>query len=302
MSTSWPTVANIPTRHRAGNRKGFIAPPQSSSPNRTAGRTRLGGGVAREELVIYELHVGTFTPEGTLEAVAARLPQLASLGVTAIELMPVAQFPGERNWGYDGVYPYAVQNSYGGPRALQRLVDAAHQAGLAVILDVVYNHLGAEGNYVANFGPYFTDHYRTPWGTAVNYDGRQSDAVRDFVVDKPRTWVRDFHVDGLRLDAVHAIYDFGAWHILAEIQAAVQDEAARAADRPCHRGKRSERRPPGPFAGAGRPWAGRRLERRFSSQHSRDVDRRAGRLLPGFWRTGAACQGTERRVRVRRLL
>ena len=161
-------------------------------------------GVAREDLVIYELHVGTFTPEGTLDAIVPRLPELQSLGVTAIELMPVAQFAGDRNWGYDGVYPYAVQNSYGGPRALQRLVDAAHRAGLGVILDVVYNHLGPEGNYLAKFGPYFTDRYRTPWGKAINYDGPDSDAVRQFVIDNACMWVRDFHVDGLRLDAVHA--------------------------------------------------------------------------------------------------
>ena len=185
-------------------------------------------GVARDDLVIYELHVGTFTPEGTFDAIIPRLPQLRSLGVTAVELMPVAQFAGDRNWGYDAVYPYAVQNSYGGPRALQRLVDAAHQAGLAVILDVVYNHLGPEGNYLGNFGPYFTDRYRTPWGMAINYDGPDSDAVRQFVIDNARMWVRDFHIDGLRLDAVHAIYDLSPRHILAEIQAAVQREAARA--------------------------------------------------------------------------
>ena len=185
-------------------------------------------GVAREDLVIYELHVGTFTSEGTLAAIIARLPDLAALGVTAIELMPVAQFAGNRNWGYDGVYPYAVQNSYGGPRALQRLVDAAHRAGLAVILDVVYNHLGPEGNYLAAFGSYFTDRYRTPWGKAINFDGPDSDAVRQYVVDNARMWVRDFHVDGLRLDAVHAIYDFSPRHILAELQLGVQEEAARA--------------------------------------------------------------------------
>ncbi len=185
-------------------------------------------GMARDELVIYELHVGTFTPEGTLDAIVPRLPQLASLGVTAVELMPVAQFPGERNWGYDAVHPFAVQNSYGGPRALQRLVGAAHQIGLAVVLDVVYNHLGPEGNYFGNFGPYFTHRYQTPWGMAVNYDGPDSDAVRQFVVDNACTWVRDFHIDGLRLDAVQAIYDFGPRHILAEIQAAVQREAAHA--------------------------------------------------------------------------
>jgi len=185
-------------------------------------------GVARDELAIYELHVGTFTPEGTFAAITARLPQLLSLGVTAVELMPVAQFAGERNWGYDGVYPYAVQNSYGGPRALQRLINAAHEVGLAVILDVVYNHFGPEGNYSGNYGPYCTDRYRTPWGMAVNYDGPESDAVRQFVIDNALMWVRDFHADGLRIDAVQAIYDLGPRHILAEIQAAVQAEAERS--------------------------------------------------------------------------
>jgi maltooligosyltrehalose trehalohydrolase len=184
-------------------------------------------GVPREDLVLYELHVGAFTPEGTFEAIVPRLPELAALGVTALELMPVAQLPGDRNWGYDGVHPNAVQNAYGGPRALQRLIDAAHGAGLAVILDVVYNHLGPEGNYLGRFGPYFTDRYRTPWGNAINFDGADSDAVRRFFIDNACMWVRDFHADGLRLDAVHANYDFSARHILADIQAAVQAEAAR---------------------------------------------------------------------------
>ncbi len=185
-------------------------------------------GVARESLAIYELHVGAFTPEGTFDAIVPRLPQLAELGITAIELMPVAQFSGDRNWGYDGVHPYAVQNSYGGPRALQRLVDAAHRCRLAVILDVVYNHLGPEGNFLGKFGPYFTDRYHTPWGNAINFDGAESDAVRAFFIHNARAWVRDFHIDGLRLDAVETMYDFGACHILADIQEAVQEEAAQA--------------------------------------------------------------------------
>ena len=184
-------------------------------------------GVPRRDLVIYELHVGTFTPAGTLDAIVPRLAELAELGVTALELMPLAQFPGERNWGYDGVHPYAVQNSYGGPRALQRLVDAAHRAGLAVILDVVYNHLGPEGNYFGQFGPYFTDHYRTPWGQAINFDAADSDPVRQFFIDNACCWVRDFHIDGLRLDATHAIYDFSARHILSEIAEGVHAVAAR---------------------------------------------------------------------------
>jgi maltooligosyltrehalose trehalohydrolase len=185
-------------------------------------------GIAREDLVIYELHVGAFTSEGTFDAAVARLPELAALGVTAIEIMPVAQFPGNRGWGYDGVHPYAVQDSYGGPRALLQFVDAAHRNGLAVLLDVVYNHLGPEGNYFEQFGPYFCDRYRTPWGKAINYDGPDSDAVRQFVIDNACAWVRDFHFDGLRLDAVQTIYDFSPRHILADVEASVQQEAGRA--------------------------------------------------------------------------
>ena len=184
-------------------------------------------GVPREDLAIYEIHVGAFTPEGTLDAIIPRLPALRELGVTAIEIMPVAQFPGERNWGYDGVHPYAVQASYGGPAALQRLVDKAHAEQLGVILDVVYNHFGPEGNYLAHFAPYFTDRYLTPWGSAVNFDGPDSDAVRKFVIDNARMWIRDFHLDGLRIDATHAIFDNSARHILAELHDAVHVEAAQ---------------------------------------------------------------------------
>jgi len=190
-------------------------------------------GLSRKQLVIYELHVGTFTPGGTFDAMTGRLEELRELGVTAIELMPVAQFPGSRSWGYEGVHPFAVQNSYGGPRGLQRLVNACHRTGLAVILDVVYNHLGPEGNYFSEFGPYFTERHRTPWGRAMNFDGRGSDAVRAFVLDNVRYWIRDFHVDGLRLDAVHAIYDFSPRHILREIKEAA-DEEARRLGRPVH--------------------------------------------------------------------
>lgn len=179
------------------------------------------------EQVIYELHVGTFTPEGTFEAIIPRLSELADLGVTALELMPIWQFPGERNWGYDGVLPYAPQHSYGGPEGLRRLVDAAHAAGLGVILDVVYNHYGPEGNHLADFGPYLTDRYDTPWGQAVNVDGPGSDPVRRFAVENAARWVRDFHIDGLRLDAVHAIVDTSAVHLLEELTAAVHREAER---------------------------------------------------------------------------
>ncbi|HRX71874.1 MAG: malto-oligosyltrehalose trehalohydrolase [Candidatus Competibacteraceae bacterium] len=177
--------------------------------------------------VMYELHVGTFTPEGTFDAIIPRLPELRELGVNAIELLPVAQFPGDRNWGYDGVYPYAAQDSYGGVEGLKRLVDACHREGLAVIMDVVYNHLGPEGNYLWGLGTYFTNHYRTPWGDAVNYDGPHSPGVREYVVNNARYWFETCHCDALRLDAVHAIYDFGAWHILAELATAAAGCAQR---------------------------------------------------------------------------
>lgn len=175
-------------------------------------------GVHQKNLIIYELHTGTFTPQGTFEEIANRLGYLKSLGITAIEIMPVAQFPGSRNWGYDGVYPFAVQKSYGGAQQLQKLVDACHQQGIAVILDVVYNHLGPEGNYLSEFGPYFTDKYKTPWGKAINFDDAWCDGVRRFFIENALMWFRDFHIDGLRLDAVHAIKDFSAKHILQEIK------------------------------------------------------------------------------------
>ncbi len=174
-------------------------------------------GIPLEALVFYELHVGTFTQEGTLDAAAARLPDLADLGVTCVELMPVQPFPGERNWGYDGVAPYAVHEGYGGPAALERFVDRAHALGLAVCLDVVYNHLGPEGNYLAELGGYFTSRHRSPWGDGLDYDGPGSGPVRALVVGAAVQWVRDFHVDVLRLDATHAIEDASPLHVVAEI-------------------------------------------------------------------------------------
>ncbi|MGF1478737.1 MAG: malto-oligosyltrehalose trehalohydrolase [Cyanophyceae cyanobacterium] len=174
-------------------------------------------GIPLEEMIIYELHVGTFTPEGTFEAIIPRLGDLKLLGVNAIEIMPISQFPGDRNWGYDGVYPFASQSSYGGPYGLKKLIDAAHQAGVAVILDVVYNHFGPEGNYTSQFGPYFTDTYHTPWGSAINFDNAYSYGVRNFVVQNVLHWFENYHFDALRLDAIHAIYDLGAKHILREV-------------------------------------------------------------------------------------
>jgi maltooligosyltrehalose trehalohydrolase len=178
---------------------------------------------ALADLVIYELHVGTFTGEGTFDAAIDYLPGLAQLGVTAIEIMPIAEFPGRHGWGYDGVYLSAAQSSYGGPQGFQRLVDAAHANGLSVILDVVYNHVGASGNQaLAAFGPYFTERYSTFWGQAINYDDEHCDPVREWVLQSAEGWVRDFHVDGLRLDAIHAIYDSGAVPIMAALAERVQ--------------------------------------------------------------------------------
>jgi maltooligosyltrehalose trehalohydrolase len=168
--------------------------------------------------VIYELHVGTFSPGGTFEAAIPYLAGLAELGVTAIEIMPVAEFPGARGWGYDGVYISSAQSSYGGPHGLQRLVRAAHDHGLAVILDVVYNHVGASGvTALEAFGPYFTDKYETPWGRAINYDDAACDPVREWVLQSASGWVGDFGIDGLRLDAIHAIFDSSAEHIVEAI-------------------------------------------------------------------------------------
>jgi len=184
-------------------------------------------GLPLSHYILYELHVGTFTEQGTFAAVADHLDELLQLGVTALEIMPVAQFPGERNWGYDGVHPFAVQNSYGGPDGLWRLVDSSHRRGFAVVLDVVYNHLGPEGAYLHEFGHYFTDRYRTTWGSALNFDGPHSDEVRRFFIENALHWVRDFHVDALRLDATDAIFDESARPFLKELADAVHREAER---------------------------------------------------------------------------
>ncbi len=178
-----------------------------------------------EDFIIYELHTGTFTSEGTFDGVIGRLGYLRELGVTAIELMPIASFPGARNWGYDGAYLYAPHPAYGGPLGLKRLIDACHREGLAAVLDVVYNHLGPEGNYLGEYGPYFTDRYRTPWGAAINFDGPQSDGVRRFFIDNALYWLTEYHVDALRLDAIHRIFDFGAIHVLRELADAFHQQA-----------------------------------------------------------------------------
>ncbi|HMN99470.1 MAG TPA: malto-oligosyltrehalose trehalohydrolase [Miltoncostaeaceae bacterium] len=174
-------------------------------------------GLDHDGLVVYEMHVGTFTPEGTFAAAAERLPALRELGVTAVELMPVATFPGDRNWGYDGLYTWAAHPAYGGPAGLAAFVDAAHAAGLGVILDVVYNHIGPGSETIDAFGPYLTDRYGTPWGRAVNFDDAGCGGVREWAIQNAEMWVRELHVDGLRVDAVHAIFDAGARHVLAEL-------------------------------------------------------------------------------------
>lgn len=169
------------------------------------------------EMIQYELHTGTFSESGDFNGIISKLDYLKDLGINAIEILPVSQFSGHRNWGYDGVYPFAVQNTYGGPITLMKLVNACHEKGIAVILDVVYNHFGPEGNYTNNFGYYFTDSYSTPWGSPINFDGPHSDAVRNYFIQNALMWCRDYHIDTLRLDAVHAIYDFGAKHIMQEL-------------------------------------------------------------------------------------
>ena len=207
--------------------EGVHGPSQVVDPALYNWRDREWRNPPLHDYLIYELHVGTFTSEGTFAAIIPRLDYLADLGVTAVELMPVAQFPGDRNWGYDGVNLFAPHASYGGPEKLRELVDACHARGLAVVLDVVYNHLGPEGNYLRDFGHYFTDRYRTPWGDAVNLDGPHSDDVRAFFIGNALHWIREYHVDALRLDAVHGIYDLGARHFLDELNQAVRQEEER---------------------------------------------------------------------------
>ncbi|MGC2031099.1 MAG: malto-oligosyltrehalose trehalohydrolase [Steroidobacteraceae bacterium] len=196
-----------------------------SSPDAARARSGIAAFRAKAlgDAVIYELHVGTFTPEGTYAAAQAKLPHLVQLGVTHVELMPLATFPGRRGWGYDGVDLYAPFPAYGTPLELAAFVAACHGQGLAVLLDVVYNHLGPDGNYLSQYGPYFTDRYQTAWGAAINFDGPHSDGVRRFFIDNALMWLRDYGFDGLRLDAVHAIYSFDAVHMLEELAAAVRE-------------------------------------------------------------------------------
>jgi maltooligosyltrehalose trehalohydrolase len=223
-------AAGTPYRYRIDKKENFPDPASFSQPEGVHGASVIVDpaypwtdlswtGIPLHDMVIYELHVGTFTNEGDFEGVISKLPYLKDLGINTIELMPVAQFPGTRNWGYDGAYPFAVQHSYGGVNGLKHLVDEAHKSGIAVILDVVYNHLGPEGNYFSVYAPYFTDRYKTFWGSAINYDDAWCDGVRHFYWQNAMMWLNDFHIDGLRLDAVHAIWDFSARHFLEELRA-----------------------------------------------------------------------------------
>ena len=206
--------------------EGVHGPSQIVDPATFAWSDQDWRGITIEDYIFYELHSGTFTPEGNFAGIASKLDYLRDLGITAIELMPVAEFPGGRNWGYDGVDLYAPHSAYGGPEELKKLVNSCHRAGLAVVLDVVYNHVGPEGNYLSEFGPYFTDQYRTPWGRAINYDGPGSDGVRRFIIENALYWLTEFHVDALRLDAIHGIFDFGALHILSELRDRFHEQAA----------------------------------------------------------------------------
>ncbi|HXN84864.1 MAG TPA: alpha-amylase family glycosyl hydrolase, partial [Candidatus Binataceae bacterium] len=212
------------SRYQAG---GVHGPSRIVDPDAFKWSDAQWRGLPLKDYVIYELHIGTFTPAGTFASAIEKLGYLRDAGITAIEIMPVAQCPGARNWGYDGVYPYAVQSTYGGPEELKRLVDAAHRAGLAVIMDCVYNHLGPEGNYLPDFMPCFSDRYKSPWGEALNYDGPYSYGMRRYMIDNALYWLCEYHIDALRLDAVHSILDFGAKHLLAELSERFHEEAAR---------------------------------------------------------------------------
>jgi maltooligosyltrehalose trehalohydrolase len=190
--------------------EGVHGPSQLVDHSKFEWKDPLWRNIPKADLIFYEIHVGTFTPEGTFEAIIPRLNQLAELGINALEIMPVSQFPGGRNWGYDGVFPTAVQDTYGGPEGFKNLINAAHEKGIAVFLDVVFNHIGPEGNCFAKFGPYFTDRYQTPWGNAINFDDAWSDGVREYFSDVIIHWYEHYHLDGLRLDAIHTIFDNGA--------------------------------------------------------------------------------------------
>ncbi len=216
-----PFSPDVASRHQPD---GVHGPSEIVDPSTFRWSDENWRGIDPRELAFYELHVGTFTPQGTFASAAQQLPALRELGVTAVELMPLGDFPGEHNWGYDGVALFAPARCYGAPDDLRRFVDAAHQQGLAVFLDVVYNHLGPDGNYLGAFSPYyFSTRHHTPWGPAINFDGEQSGPVRQFFIENALHWLHEYHFDGLRLDATHAILDDSGQHILAELAARVEE-------------------------------------------------------------------------------
>jgi maltooligosyltrehalose trehalohydrolase len=224
-----PDGRRLPDPNSRWQPRGLRGPSCVFHPGACAWTDRRFKPAPLKDAVLYELHVGTFTAEGTFEAAERHLPELRELGVTHVELMPVGEFPGHHGWGYDGVYVSAAHSAYGGPHGLQHFVDAAHGHGLGVILDVVYNHVGASGTKALQaFGPYFTDRYETPWGPAINFDGADSDPVREWMLQSAEAWVRDFHLDGLRLDAIHAIHDEGAHHVLQQLAERVHGARSRA--------------------------------------------------------------------------
>ncbi len=206
--------------------RGVHGPSQVINPDGFAWSDHEWKGIPLSDYILYELHIGTFTEQGTFDGAIEKLGHLKDLGITAVELMPVGEFPGTRNWGYDQVDLYAPHSAYGGAIGLKELVNACHRVGLAVVLDVVYNHVGPEGNYLGEFAPYYTDHYRTPWGRAINFDGHFSDGVRRFTIDNALYWLTEYHIDALRLDAIHGIYDFSARHVLAELRDRFHEQAA----------------------------------------------------------------------------
>ena len=231
-------------RYRIDDRWGYPDPYSRSQPDGPHGPSEVihaadyswhddgWRGLTAQGLAIYELHAGTYTPEGTFDALIGQLDAIAELGVTAIELMPIAEFPGARNWGYDGVDLFAPSHVYGGPAALKRLVDAAHQRGLGIILDAVYNHLGPDGNYLPQFArDYFTSRHKTRWGDAINYDGPNSAMVRRFFIDNACYWLNEFHIDGLRIDAAFTIFDESERHILEELATSARQRPAASPDR-----------------------------------------------------------------------
>ena len=264
---------------------------------------QLWRGLPLPGAVLYELHVGTFTPQGTFDAAVGQLDGLVELGIHAVELLPCNAYDGRWGWGYDGVAWLAVHEPYGGPEGLKRFVDACHARGLAVVMDAVYNHLGPAGNYLPEFGPYLTDAHHTPWGPAVNLDMAGSDEVRRLVRDSALGWLRDYHVDGLRLDAVHALVDERATPLLEELAVEVDALGRAAAQAPvAGRGERPERPAAGHCPGGGRRRAGRAVGRRRAPRAARAAHRRAVRLLRRLRQPRHAGQGADRRVRARRQL